>query len=250
MQREFKPIVEELEKYLRSFFAERIVSAYLHGSIDKQDAIPGLSDLDYFLLVSDACLQEDESWINEMVCGLQEKYREVNEIHLMVKTVDALLDDPFTRFILTQNATLRMGCPIESIDEYKTCVWYSPNTKIAKMRLAFARACFQDALNGMQPACTGGIPGNTYYAARKYARYFVVVEGAYFLMTRNMYRGFDRECVLSGLKKEAPQYELEINMTERVLLDSIETEMGGDLFLHMIKPLVEWMFDEIENASE
>ena len=218
----------------------------MHGSIDKQDAIPGLSDLDYFLLVRDLVLPEDETWINEMKQLLQARYREIDEIHLTVKPVADLSDDPFTRFILSQNAALRMGIPIEEIKAYKACIWYYPDSCISKMRLAFARDCFHSALKGKQVACTGGIPENAYYAARKLARYFVVIEGAYFLMTRGAYRGFDKENVLLGLHEEVPQFSQQIEMASRVLSNPIEAGVTGKAFLQQIQPMVEWMFDEIK----
>lgn len=246
MQPEFAQVVEEFERHLCEHFSDRIVSAYLHGSIDKRDAISGLSDLDYFLLVSDVRAAEDENWIGEIIHQLQNRYHEINEIHLMVKPVAALADDPFTRFILSHNATLRMGISVGEIKEFETCIWYSPDSGIAKKRLAFARTCFGDALTGNKPACTGEIPENTYYAARKYARYFVVIEGAYFLMTRGAYNGFDKENVLASLREEAPQYSQQIEMTNTVLLDPIKADVTESVFLQQIQPMVEWMFDEIE----
>ncbi len=248
MQREFSPIVKDLEERLHGYFAERIVSAYLHGSVNRGDAIPGLSDLDYFIILSGTLCVMDQVWLKETAVCLKRQYPIVDEIHLMPKGIHELAEDPFTRFILEQNADLRFGKPVSEIQELASCMWYRADKSIAKMRLSFADACFCDALKGLTPASTGEVPQNTYYAARKYARYFVVIEGAYFLMTRNAYQGFEIEQVLGGLRREAPQFAHEIELSEKILFDPIAAGIRHDLFLLRIKPLVERMFSEIKEA--
>lgn len=57
MQQEFIPLVEDVECRCQTYFADRLTAAYFHGSIDKHDAVLGISDLDYFLIIADE-LQE------------------------------------------------------------------------------------------------------------------------------------------------------------------------------------------------
>lgn len=248
MQKEFLPIVEELEYKCRVYFAERLCSAYLHGSIDKQDAVYGISDLDYYLILYDDIRVEDLAWSRKITKQLQNRHKSVEEIHLSIQSIEDIKREPFTRFILAYNATLRMGEKIEDIQEKGKLECFCPDKYLAKWRLAFARRCFEDALQKRQPACTGVLPTNTYYSSRKIARYFVVVEGAYFLMTRNMFSGFGKECVLTQLREEIPSFQSILNMVESVLNDPIDIQMDHDTLLKEIKPLVSWMFDEIERA--
>ena len=175
MQSEFKPIVEKLEYYCRTYFGKRLLAAYLHGSIAKGDAVSGISDLDYFLIISDVLTENDEVWIRETTAELEKQYSVVEEVHLAVHTVEVLKSDRFALFTLKYNATLRMGIDITEIPALSGCEIYAPDKYMAKSRLAFAKKCYEDALEGKQPACTGEIPSNTYYAARKFARYFVVI---------------------------------------------------------------------------
>ena len=249
MQEEYISLVDELEIACRLYFAERLVSAYIHGSIDKLDAVYGISDLDYYVVISDNASAEDLQWQQAITVQLQKQFDAVDEIHLTIQSVDGLKNDPFVRFILTHNATLRMGRSIESIPDYQNCERYEPCRDLAQMRLSFARKCFEEALCQQQPECTGEIPSNAYYAARKLARYFVIIEGAYFLMARGGFCGFEKENVMFGLRKEAAHFLSTLNMVDSVLSDPLSEKIDRETFLKNVKPLVEWMFSEIENTT-
>ena len=74
MQKEFCPVVEELEYQCKNYFSERLLAAFLHGSIDKGDAVPGVSDLDYLLIISDLLREDDKLWIRNMENILKLQY--------------------------------------------------------------------------------------------------------------------------------------------------------------------------------
>ena len=248
MQEEFVPVVEMLESECKAYFGERICTAYLHGSIDKQDAVYGISDLDYYLILHDAIAPADIAWSQNTAKKLENQFCAVDEVHLSIQWIEGLRDDPFTRFILSHNATLRIGMPIEAVQESRGYVSFSPDKQLAKMRLGFARRCFSDAIQNRQSACTGDLPSNPYYASRKLVRYFIVVEGAYFLMSRNKFSGFDKACVIADLKAEAPAFCCVLDMAESVLVDPVNANIEPAKFLEEVRPLVEWMFEEIDRS--
>lgn len=248
MQREFIPVVEELEDLCQKYFETRLASSYLHGSIDKGDAVPGISDLDYFLIIFGTVSEKDRIWIRETVSLLQAKYKLVEEVHLAVYTIDEIKKNRFALFTLKYNASLRLGKNIMELLELRGCDIYYPDKVMAKSRLGFARKCFEDALKNLQPANTGGLPNNTYYAARKFARYFIVVEGAYFLMAQNRFQSFDKTDVLKGLEENTVGFKEILEATKIVLQDPINAGITKEEYLRLIKPFVEWMFRQIEEA--
>lgn len=132
--------------------------------------------------------------------------------------------------------------------ENEGCDRLFPNADTAKMRLDFARQCFSEALGGGQPSNTGEIPSDTFYAARKYARYFAVIEGAYFLMSQGRFSTFEKENVISELRNATTGFEDILDITERVLYDPVKAGVGKDDYLKTVRPLVEWMFEKIQNA--
>lgn len=250
MQEEYRPLVEDATSRCRTYFAEKLIAAYLHGSIAMNDAIPNVSDLDYYFVVSEALTKTDEQYLETLETELQLKYPIIDGVHLSVHSVDELRKDKFARFVLKYNAHLIFGEDVVSKLAEDDCAVCEPNRRLAKGRLAFARKCFENALNHQQPMNTGEIPANTYYAARKYARYFVIIEGAYFLMTRNQFRSFVKEEVLQGLKGNCDEFHAELELTEKVLYDPIKAGITHEEYLMKIRPFVEWMFDCIENPHD
>ena len=107
----------------------------------------------------------------------------------------------------------------------------------------------EHTLNGKQPASTGEIPQNTYYAARKFARYFVVIEGAYWLMSQNKFKSFSKEDVLSGLKENCKQFEDIFELTDSILRDPVDAGIGHVTYLKRIEPFVEWIFESISTGD-
>ena len=60
MQKEFKPLVEDATVLCKNYFAEKLLAMYLHGSIAMGDAIPYVSDLDYYIVISEESGNEDK----------------------------------------------------------------------------------------------------------------------------------------------------------------------------------------------
>ena len=52
MQKEFIPLVEDMVRLSEHYFRRRLVAIYLHGSVAMGDAVPYVSDLDSYLVLS------------------------------------------------------------------------------------------------------------------------------------------------------------------------------------------------------
>lgn len=248
MQEEFRPLVEEVSLWCKKYFAEKLIAMYLHGSIAMDDAIPYVSDLDCNIVILEELSPEDQQYLEQMENELQQRHVVVNGIHLSVYSVEALAKDKFARFALKYNSMLYYGDDIVKELDDGGCEKFEPNAEMAKGRLAFARKCFEQALNKEQPACTGEIPTDTYYAARKYARYFVIIEGAYFLMSQSKFESFDKWSVLNKLYECTDGFKEELDVTCKILEDPQRAGIKHDDFLKRIRVFVEWMFDRIEKA--
>lgn len=252
MQKKFIPLLKEAAAECTDYFKDRLCAFYLHGSIAFNDAVPYVSDLDSYIVIKRDVSVGDKEYFGRTEARLAAKYPVVSGVHLNIHSEEELKADKFARFILRYNSTLYYGRDIVKILEESGCERILPNSETAKGRLTFARQCFSDALNGRQPSNTGDIPQDPFYAARKFARYFVIIEGAYFLMTENRFVSFEKEAVLRGLREiqsSAPEFENILDITEKVLYDPLETKISGDEYLKIIKPLAEYMFDRIEQSN-
>ncbi len=248
MQKEFTTLVEDATMLCKNYFTEKLLAIYLHGSIAMGDAIPYVSDLDYYIVISGEPVHKDKQWLEQTENELQQKHSIVNGVHLSVHSIIDLTKDKFARFVLKYNSMLYFGNDIVKELDNSGCEKFEPNAEMAKGRLAFAKQCFEQALNNKQPMCTGEIPTDTYYASRKYARYFVVIEGAYFLMSKNDFKSFEKGDVLNKLYKYAHEFEKELDMTCEILKAPYTAGVKHDEFLKRICPFVEWMFNMIEKS--
>lgn len=252
MQEEFTPLVEDAVALCKNYFAEKLLAIYLQGSIAGGDAVPYISDLDCYTVISEELRPEDKWHSVQMEQELQKKYPIVNGLHLSVHSQKDLSKDKFARFVLKYNSALYFGNDIAAALDRAGYETFQPDAEMAKGRLAFARQCFAQALAHKQPMCTGELPADTYYIARKYARYFVIIEGAYFLMSQNKFASFEKWEVLDKLYQYADHanpFESALDMTREILKDPKGAGITHTEFLQRIRLFVEWMFDRIEKSS-
>lgn len=247
LQKEFQPLVDNAIRSVKEYFGERFLAAYLHGSLNYGDAVPNISDMDCYIVIKDDLNNTDKTWISDIENNLQNKYPIINGVHLSVHSSEEVKKDAYTRFILKYNSSLYDGVDIAEIFNREEFGVIKPNKSIAKARLNFAKQCFDDALSGKQPACTGELPKNTYYIARKFARYFVIIEGAYWLMSIDKFNSFKKEQVLKDLRENCSEFSDVLDLTEKVLLSPVETKISHEKFLDEIRPFMLMMFESISN---
>lgn len=247
MQKEFQPLVDDAIMRVRKYFSKRFLAAYLHGSLNYGDAIPNISDMDCYIVIKDDLNDDDKAWISDTENNLQNKYPIINGVHLSTHSAEEVKKDAYTRFMLKYNSSLYEGDDIVKVFNTEEFGIIKPDKNVAKMRLKFAKQCFADALNGKQPACTGELPENTYYIARKFARYFVIIEGAYWLMSINKFNSFKKEQVLLDLKENCSEFNNVLDLTEKVLLNPVEAGIPHEEFLAKISPFMLMMFESISN---
>jgi len=243
IQPEFLELVNASLCAAKAAFGERLSAFFLHGSIALGDAVPGISDLDAMLLLGDGVSQDDLAVQQELQASLQAQFPVADEVHLTLMCTGDLAQNAFACFALKYNASLLYGSDVTAAFPCP-----APDKAMAKSRLGFARQCFDEALRGEQPACTGPLPEDTFYRARKFARYFVIIEGAYFLMAQNAFASFRKEDVLPALFAAAPQFSQALTLTKSVLHDAQNAMVDAQTFLSAISTLVKWMFDQIDNA--
>lgn len=243
LQPEFQPLVNAALAATQDAFGARLAAFYLHGSIAMGDAVPQVSDLDAMLVLTDSVTQRDLAWQTAAQAQLAAQYPLIEDVHLNLISQSGLAQNAFACFALKYNATLLFG---QNVTAALPCP--APDAAMAKSRLAFARNCFDDALSGKQPACTGPLPEDPFFRARKFARYFVVIEGAYFLMSQGKFTTFAASGVLPALFAAAPQFSEALNLTQRVLRDAPSAGISAQDYLYAIFMLVKWLFDQIDKS--
>jgi len=244
----FESLIDETTQKCKDHFHNRLYATYLTGSIRISEAIIGESDLDYWVLISDELNDYDKIWIANTEIEISNRHKIIDVAHINVKPISELYNDKFTRFVLKYNSELYYGCDILSEIESTGADSYEPSKVIAKERLLFARKCLEDAIKNICPQCMDKIPENTYFAARKYARYFIIIEGAYYLMAMNKFETYKQERVIQALRTNSVGFSDILDLSFAVLKDPLEAAIKHSDYIISIYPFVKWMFEEIERA--
>ena len=247
-QEGFQSAVEEITRKCQNYFSNRLRSIYITGSVGTNEAISGASDLDYWGFISDEVSDKDRLWLAKTELEIGKKFEIFDGVHISIKSIEFLKKDKFTRFILKYNSILYYGYDIVSEIDSLSFELYEPNKEVAKERLVFARQCLKDALENKCPQCLDKIPENTYLAARKFARYFVLVEGAYFLMSKNKFESFKQERVIQQLKENSCGFNDILDLALEIIKKPLETKVKHDDFIVKVCPFTEWIFAEIERV--
>lgn len=247
MQKEFQPLLSELAVLLPVQFGDRLVSGYLHGSILYGDAIPGVSDLDYVVILAEPS-EADRRWLQALSQSLEGRYPAAAQVHLTPVSPEDLRSRAFLRFALAHNAALHLGQDALALLAALGIAVPAADAAFAQGRLAFARHCFQQALRGETPDCTGPLPDESPFRLRKFARYFVVIEGAYCLMSLGRFRSFRPGEVLAGLDEAFPEHLGLLSLTRTILSDPHQHDLLPDEYLRQLEPLMQDMFHAIEIA--
>jgi len=248
IQKDFEPLVNDVTQKCKDYFRDSLCAVYLTGSISTCEAIKGESDLDCWVFVVDKLADNDKKWITESEKDFDSGYEVVDGVHINVKTIEELRNDKFTRFALKYNSTLRHGDDVISSIDASGADIYEPNKSIAKERLLFAQKCLDDAMKNICPQCIDEIPKNTYFAARKYARYFIIVEGVYYLMAINKFETYKQGRVIQQLKENSVGYCDILDLSLAILENPLAAAIKHEDYIVRIYPFVKWMFEEIDNA--
>ena len=248
IQKDFQVIVDEAIEKCKKKFENRLSAIYMTGSIHVNEAIIGESDLDCWAFITDDLSDDDRAWLNETENEMNNAFEIIDGVHINVKSIEELRNDKFARFALKYNSTLCFGYDVISEIEPTGVDIYKPNKSIAKERLSFARKCLEDAMLNVCPQCMEKIPENTYFAARKYARYFILVEGVYYLMAKNKFETYKQEKVLQQLKENSTGFNEILDLSLAVLKDPLRAAIKHDDYIVQIYPFVMWLFEEIEKA--
>jgi hypothetical protein len=248
VQPAFRKAVDAVDASCARRFGKRLVGAYVAGSVGQGEALPGISDLDWWAFIHDEPTAADSSWRSRLEKRLGLQFAVFTEVHVNLRSLERLGCEEFSRFILRYNSLRVRGENVVALLERSGYRTPRPSRKLAKSRLPFVRKCLGVTLAGGCPPALSRLPEDPFLAARKLARNFMVVEGAFLLMSQGSFRSFRQNEVLSGLMSVAGRWNKLINASRRILTDPIGAAIGPTEFMGKARPFVEWMLDKIETS--
>lgn len=124
-----------------------------------------------------------------------------------------------------------------------------PTRELARGRLGFVEECIDSAVQGRLTTKLVVLPINPFWAARKLARYFVILEGAYLLMADGKFNTFHQADILPAIKRFYPQWQPLVQLTEKILANPVKANILPHIFVEKIAPFVRWTINHTRGSS-
>lgn len=250
IQDEFRDLVDAADAACAARFGPRLRGAYLAGSMAFGEAWPGASDLDWFMYLQGEPTRADKAWQRRARKRLETRFPVAAEVHLNLFSLDRLRRDTFSRFIIRYNTVRVRGTNLIAELAREGIRTPRPSRKLAKGRLGFVRQCWEATLAGRcPPSLQDPLPADPFLTTRKLARNYVIVEGAFALMTLGSFTSFKQKVVLRGLRQASPQWRPLVRKTETILADPFHAAVPPDAFVHDLQPFMDWVINRLHNAQ-
>ncbi|MCE5323752.1 hypothetical protein LLG46_10620 [bacterium] len=248
MQDEFRPGIERALGLCRLRFGDRLKTVVLGGSVAFDEALAGVSDMDWFAFTTDEPTEADLRWQVKTKQMLERDYPVVSEFSLGVFPVEHLRKQDSWRFIIKYNSIRLHGADIIAELEKEGITTPPPSIELLKSRICWTEPMWQCACGGKIPDKLFKTPDDPFLASRKIARYFVLLEGAYLLMLDGRFVSFRQSDVLDGLRMAYPEWKMIYDLTHRVSNAPHEVCMLPEVLISTIKPFVSWMIQRVKDA--
>ena len=273
----FRAVVERCIAECCAHFGERLVSIYVYGSIHRDEAVPGVSDLDAGIFTTDGFSPQDAEWRSQINDRLNMEFPSLpsgwmpRAIGVGWARTDATMseaDEAVLQAALrgimqevrpdAEASTLlrrRGGAYLLRYDA--TRIWGDNLTSgqaVPPPDALWARVAFQCPWDGVRHAAglgtalqtafteenviEWGLPKEPARKLRKLAR-LAVLGGAYLLMACGEFRSYRARDVLPALAQHHPQWTAFLEQTSRLCVELADApEKEAEVYLSQ---LVSWM---------
>lgn len=219
-------------------FAERLVSVYVWGSVHRNEAVPGVSDLDLHPFILDAVSDADRFRLRQSEASLREEFRSLHGL-VRPRSVDRI-SEVATR--LSYDATLVWG---EDLIEGMEIPRPDPVGAFRDPRELVRHAA------GLQEENTTdfSLPDEPALRLRKLGR-LAVLGGGYLLMASGGGYSLKGSVVLPLLEEVSPDWRGFLRRTSEIYVHPVHpSESEVDEYLAQLVEWMEWIEDQMQVKS-
>lgn len=239
------------------YFQNRLVAIYVGGSVHRNEAVPGISDLDLYPFIIDAFNDADREWFSQAEHRVELKHASANGL-CPPCSVGEVLDG--LRSPVDEIAYIRSQAWVHRL-RYDTTLVFG-NDLIAGLCIPHmdkneARDYFQCVLDLVRYAAgleaenktDFRLPQTPPLRLRKLAR-LAVLGGAYLLIGYGELYSFKGTDVLSLLRTRFPDWRAFLNETEALCIspDPSATDSKISVYLSQLVPWVDWVTGQLNAA--
>ncbi len=248
IQPEFSELVRAADRTCLDRFGDRLAVSIVAGSVALGGALPRVSDLDWFTFLHDEPTAADKAWCSRTQRRLEGQFPVVSEVHLNLYSTERLRAEGFWRFIFRYGGTRVRGRNLIAEFAREGIRTIRPSRALAKSRVPLVRRCMVDVLEGRCPPVLAELPADPFLASRKLVRNFVIVEGAYVLMSRKTFCSFRQEDVLRGLRQMTRRCHTWLEKTDAILDNPHRAGIRQEDLMDELQGFVAWSTSFIEKA--
>ena len=219
-------------------FAERLVSVYVWGSVHRNEAVPGVSDLDLHSFILDAFTDADRFRLRESEASLREEFRSLHGL-VRPRSVDRV-SQVATR--LSYDATLVWG------EDLTKGMEIPPPDPVGAFR--YPRELVRYAAGLQEENTTDfSLPEEPSLRLRKLGR-LAVLGGGYLLMARGGGYTLNGSDVLPLLEEVSPDWRGFLRRTSEIYVHPVQpSESEVDEYLSQLVEWMEWIEDQMQDKS-
>ncbi|MCY3551835.1 MAG: hypothetical protein OXN27_17830 [Candidatus Poribacteria bacterium] len=238
-------------------FQNRLVAIYVGGSVHRNEAVPGVSDLDLYPFIIDEFNDADKEWFNQAEQRVESRYPSANG------------------FCPPRSATERLDglqSPVDEIAYVRSLAWVHRlrydttlvlgddligGLGVPDMDKGQARDYFQSVLDLVRYAAgletenktDFRLPKVLPHRLRKLAR-LAVLGGAYLLIGDGESYSFKGTDIFPLLNSRFPHWRVFLNDTERLYIfpDPSATDSKISAYLSQLVPWVDWVGEQLRAA--
>ena len=246
---DFNPAVEQALRLCLDKFGERLKAIFIGGSIAFGEALPGVSNFNWWMFLDAEPDETDLAWCKEHERKLDEQYPAINGFSLCLFSLGRLRKETFWRFIFRYNTVQLHGHDVLAQLENEGYPTPTPSRELAQGRTGFVEECIESAVRGELTDKLFALPEDPHLAGRKLARNFVLVEGAYLLMADDAFVSFQKKDILERLNSRYPQWRDVFSLAERIEDDPAAAGVPPDDFVSQVAPFVRWAIERTKGKS-
>lgn len=237
-----------------TYFQNRLAAIYVGGSVHRNEAVPGVSDLDLYPFIIDAFNDADREWFSQTKHRVELKHASANGL-CPPRSVGEVLDG--LRSPVDEIAYIRSQAWVHRLRYDTTLVFgndliaglHIPHMDENKTRDYFQ--CVSDLVRYAAGLETKNktdfrLPQTPPLRLRKLAR-LAVLAGAYLLIGYDESYSFKGADILPMLKTRFPNRCAFFNETEALYLspDSSATDSEISMYLSQLVPWIDWVEEQL-----
>jgi len=245
----FRAAVERHVQTYRTQFGERLLAVYVWGSVHRNEAVRGISDMDLHAFITDALNEADQEWYGQARRAMDAEFPGLAALSRPLSAsllIDGTQPDATERarniarafgFRLRYDATRVWGRELVT-----DAMVPAPDRKFAEGAFQAVRDLTRFAAGlDRQNRTDFDLPQDPMLRLRKLARLGVLSAG-YLLMARGQFRSFQGSEILPLLTQELPEWTPFLRETQRLyILPPSASPEEVESYQVLLLPWIDWV---------